>query len=32
MKAQIEPFKSGGRKLVTEAEIKKADSALLKLR
>ena len=32
MESFIEPYKSGGRKLITEAEIKKADSHLLKLR
>lgn len=26
MKSVIEPFKTGGRKLITEAELKKADA------
>ena len=32
IKKQIEPFKTGGRKLITEAELKKAETNLLKLR
>lgn len=32
MKELIEPFKTGGRKLITENEIKKVDAQLLKMR
>ena len=31
LKALIDPFKTGGRKLITEAEIKKADNNLKKI-